>query len=60
MYKRQLKDIGDAKYRLSANVAGSIVSKVNPYAFVPESFKREFANIRSDNNTIAAFATTLF
>ena len=60
VFEHKLKDIGDAKYRLSANVAGSIVSKVNPYAFVPESFKREFANIRSDNNTIAAFANYAF
>jgi len=60
VYEHKLKDIGDAKYRLSANVAGSTVSKINPYAFIPESFSREFANIRSDNNTIAAFANYAF
>ena len=37
-----------------------IINSVSPFAFVPESFQREFANIRSDNDTIAIFANFAF
>ena len=60
LFEHKLQDIGEAKYRLRAIVSGSIISSVSPFAFVPESFKREFANIRSDNDTIAIFANFAF
>ena len=60
LYEHSLQDIGEAKYRLRAIVSGSVISSVSPFAFVPESFKREFANIRSDNDTIAIFANFAF
>ena len=60
LYEHSLQDIGEAKYRLRATVSGSVISSVSPFAFVPESFKREFANIRSDNDTIAIFANFAF
>ena len=60
LFEHNLKDIGEARYRLRATVSGSIINSVSPFAFVPESFKREFANIRSDNDTIAIFANFAF
>tara|TARA_S200000501_G_scaffold278147_1_gene262060 strand:+ start:1610 stop:4957 length:3348 start_codon:yes stop_codon:yes gene_type:complete len=60
LFEHSLQDIGEAKYRLRASVAGSIMKSVSPFAFVPESFKREFSNIRSDNDTIAIFANFAF
>ena len=60
LFEHDLQDIGEAKYRLRATVSGSIMNSVSPFAFVPESFKREFANIRSDNDTIAIFANFAF
>ena len=60
LFEHNLQDIGEAKYRLRATVSGSIINSVSPFAFVPESFKREFANIRSDNDTIAIFANFAF
>ena len=49
LFEHNLQDIGEAKYRLRATVSGSIINSISPFAFVPESFQREFANIRSDN-----------
>ena len=60
VFEHELQDIGDAKYRLNIGVSGSMVSSVMPSAFIPESFNREFANIRSDNDTIAMFANFAF
>ncbi len=60
LFEHKLQDIGDAKYRLDVDISGSIVSGVVPSAFIPESFNREFANIRSDNDTIAMFANFAF
>ena len=60
LFEHNLQDIGEAKYRLRATVSGSVINSVSPFAFVPESFKREFANIRSDNDTIAIFANFAF
>ena len=60
LFEHNLQDIGEAKYRLRATVSGSIINSVSPFAFVPESFQREFANIRSDNDTIAIFANFAF
>ena len=60
LFEHKLQDIGDAKYRLDIDVSGSMVSSVLPSAFIPESFDREFANIRSDNDTIAMFANFAF
>ena len=60
LFEHNLQDIGEAKYRLRAIVSGSIINSVSPFAFVPESFQREFANIRSDNDTIAIFANFAF
>ena len=60
LFEHNLQDIGEAKYRLRATVSGSIMNSVSPFAFVPESFQREFANIRSDNDTIAMFANFAF
>jgi membrane protease YdiL (CAAX protease family) len=60
VFEHKLQDIGDAKYRLNVDVSGSMVSSVSPSAFIPESFNREFANIRSDNDTIAMFANFAF
>ena len=52
LFEHNLQDIGEAKYRLRATVSGSIINSVSPFAFVPESFQREFANIRSDNEPL--------
>ena len=60
VFEHKLQDIGDAKYRLDVDISGSMVSSVLPSAFIPESFNREFANIRSDNDTIAMFANFAF
>ena len=60
VFEHKLQDIGDAKYRLDVDVSGVLVSSVLPSAFIPESFNREFANIRSDNDTIAMFANFAF
>ena len=60
LFEHNLQDIGEAKYRLRATVSGSTINSVSPFAFVPESFQREFANIRSDNDTIAIFANFAF
>jgi len=60
LFEHNLQDIGEAKYRLRVTVSGSTINSVSPFAFVPESFQREFANIRSDNDTIAIFANFAF
>ena len=60
LFEHNLQDIGEAKYRLRATVSGSIINSISPFAFVPESFQREFSNIRSDNDTIAIFANFAF
>jgi hypothetical protein len=49
--------IADARIRLKLAVAGDELTEVDAFVYVPESFSRRFAEMRSANNTIAGFAT---
>mgnify|MGYP007000162068 len=52
IFEHAKKDIGDARFRLRAEVVGSQLSKVEQFTFIPEDFIREFTNIRSSNDAI--------
>ena len=56
VYEHAKKDMGEARIRLSVQVSGAQVSKVEPFTYVPETFVREFANMRSSNNMIKMVA----
>ena len=59
MIEHAKKDIGDARFRLRAEVVGSQLSKVEQFTFIPEDFIREFTNIRSSNDAIAIVSQLL-
>ena len=59
IFEHTKKDIGDARFRLRAEVVGSQLSKVEQFTFIPEDFIREFTNIRSSNDAIAIVSQLL-
>ena len=59
IFEHAKKDIGDARFRLRAEVVGSQLSKVEQFTFIPEDFIREFTNIRSSNDAIAIVSQLL-
>ena len=56
-FEHSKKDMGEARLRLDVRVTGTQVSKIEPFTFVPESFIREFSNMRSSNITITVVAS---
>jgi hypothetical protein len=56
-FEHSKKDMGEARLRLDVRVKGTQVSKIEPFTFVPESFIREFSNMRSSNITITVVAS---
>tara|TARA_Y100001970_G_scaffold42776_1_gene53242 strand:- start:11366 stop:14746 length:3381 start_codon:yes stop_codon:yes gene_type:complete len=57
VYERNDISIGnEGKYRLSLTVSGNKLTNVKHYIKVPETFDRKYEEMRSFNNTIAAFA----
>ena len=54
VYERTDELIGtEGKYRLKLVVSGDMVTEVNPFVFIPETFKRRYEEMRSCNQTIS-------
>lgn len=49
--------LGEARYRLSIEIAGNKASEVIRYMHTPEAFSRRYREMRSANNTIASTAS---
>jgi len=60
IYEHSQKNIGEASIRLRLKVSGSQLSRVESFIFIPEDFLREFANMRSSNNTITIVSSLSF
>jgi hypothetical protein len=56
VYEHTTIHLGEAHYRLAVTVSGDKVTKLNHFIDIPESFPRMFIQMRSANDTIAAYA----
>jgi hypothetical protein len=56
VYQRADK-LGDARVRLRVSVAGDELAELQRFVFIPQDFRRRYAELRSANDTIAAVAT---
>ena len=56
-YEREDEKLGDGRIRLQLVVSGDALTGLAHFVFVPEAFKRRYAELRSANNTIASVAT---
>ncbi|MCC7194628.1 MAG: CPBP family intramembrane metalloprotease [Gemmatimonadaceae bacterium] len=56
-FERTDRTIGDAPIRLDVVVAGNTPVEARPYIYIPESFSRRYAEMRSANDLLAALAT---
>ena len=58
VYERTDVTLGtEGKYRLKLLVCGDMVTEVNRFVFIPETFKRRFQEMRSSNATVLTFGT---
>jgi membrane protease YdiL (CAAX protease family) len=57
VYERQDADLGEGKYRLRLVVGGDALTGLRHFVKIPEGFSRRYAEMRSDNTTIATAAT---
>jgi len=58
VYERTDVSLGaEGKYRLKLLVCGDMVTEVNRFVFIPETFKRRFQEMRSSNTTVLTFGT---
>ncbi|MEO8675319.1 MAG: CPBP family intramembrane glutamic endopeptidase [Casimicrobiaceae bacterium] len=57
VYQRTNGNIAESRFRLRLSVAGNALTEVTNYVFVPESFDRRYAELRSANDAIASAAT---
>jgi hypothetical protein len=56
-YERLDDQLGDGRIRMQLVVTGDTLTGLTHFVFVPEAFKRRYAELRSANNTIANVAT---
>ncbi|MEA3246056.1 MAG: CPBP family intramembrane glutamic endopeptidase, partial [Gemmatimonadota bacterium] len=56
-FERTDRKIGDAPLRLDVVVAGNTPVEARPYLYIPESFSRRYAEMRSANDLLALLAT---
>lgn len=60
-YQKENVSLGEeGKYRVKIIVSGDTVTGVNPFVFIPESFLRRYDQMRSENNTLATIAQSLY
>jgi hypothetical protein len=57
VYERPDRKIGEGLYRLRLVVGGDKLTELTHFIKVPEAFERRYEEMRSANNTIAAFAS---
>jgi hypothetical protein len=57
VYERPHRRIGEGLYRLRLVVGGDKLTELTHFIKVPEAFERRYEEMRSANNTIAAFAS---
>ena len=60
VYERADETLGDARFRLRLEVAGSRVSELTRFVYVPEAFSRRYADMRATNDVIALVAQAVF
>ncbi len=61
VYQRKDAQLGqEGKYRLRLVVSGDIVTEVNPFVFIPETFTRRYNEMRASNNTISTMGAMGF
>lgn len=55
-YERTDKKIGIAPHRLIIKISGDKVTKIKPFLYVPEGFKRRYQHMRSFNESLSMLA----
>jgi hypothetical protein len=59
-YERRGVQIGEARYRMVIDVAGDQVAGVRRWLKIPEAFERRLAQMRSGNEALSGFASTIY
>lgn len=57
IYERKDIAIGEAKYRLRLKLSGNKLTQLQYFVKVPDEFNRRYAEMRSNNDTMASFGT---
>src|SRR6185295_8376821 len=57
VYERQDARLGEGRYRLRLVVGGDKLTELTHFVQVPEAFSRRYAEMRSSNDGISAFAS---
>ena len=60
VYERQDVDLGEGEIRVRLGVAGNRPSEVRHFIYVPETFERRYADMRSANLAISLGANVVF
>jgi membrane protease YdiL (CAAX protease family) len=60
VYERGDEMLVEARFRLRLEVAGSRVSELTRFVYVPEAFSRRYADVRATNDAIALVAQSVF
>ena len=60
VYERADETLGEARFRLRLEVAGSRVSELTRFVYVPEAFSRRYADMRGTNDMIALVSQAVF
>ena len=55
-YRRHDTTLGDGEYRLRLRVSGDQFTELSHFVHIPQSFQRQYAELRSSNNTLATVA----
>src|SRR5690625_5479529 len=55
-YRRHDATLGDGEYRLRLRVSGDQFTELSHFVHIPQSFQRQYAELRSSNNTLATVA----
>lgn len=55
-YRRHDADLGEGEYRLRLRVSGDRFTELTHFVHIPQSFQRQYAEMRSRNNTLATVA----
>jgi len=57
IYERKAISLGDAKFRLRLKLSGDKLTQLQHFVKIPDEFKRRYAEMRSNNDTMASFGT---
>jgi hypothetical protein len=60
VFERTDETVGDGRFRMRVRVAGSRVSELTHFVYVPEAFSRRYGDMRSTNDAIALGSQTVF